>query len=56
MATLTIRGAWVDGMLKVDAFADGVALDNFVAHLDDTMVGVREIKVWLVRDDGLDGR
>ena len=32
MAALAVGGAGVDGVLEVDAFADGVALDDFVAH------------------------
>lgn len=34
VAALAVGGAWVDGVLEVDAFADGVALDDFVAHFD----------------------
>jgi hypothetical protein len=33
MAALAICGARVDGVLEVEAFADGIALDNPVAHL-----------------------
>lgn len=32
VAALAVGGAGVDGVLEVDAFADGVAFDNFVAH------------------------
>lgn len=32
VAALAVGGAGVDGVLEVDAFADGVALDELVAH------------------------
>lgn len=32
VAALAVGGAGVDGVLEVDAFADGVAFDDFVAH------------------------
>lgn len=32
MAVLAVGGAGVDGVLVVDAFADGVAFDDSVAH------------------------
>lgn len=34
MAALAVGGTWVNGVLEVDAFADGVALDDLVAHFD----------------------
>ena len=32
MAALPIGRAWVDRVFEVEAFADGVAFDDFVAH------------------------
>lgn len=32
VAALAVGGTGVDGVLEVDAFADGVAFDDFVAH------------------------
>lgn len=33
VAVLAVGGTSVDGVLEVDAFADGVAFDDSVAHL-----------------------
>ena len=31
---MAVGGTWVNGVLEVDAFADGVAFDDLVAHFD----------------------
>lgn len=33
VVALAVDGTGVDGVLEMDAFADGVAFDDFVAHL-----------------------
>lgn len=47
VAALTVGGAWVYGVFEVDAFADGVALDDFVAHSETNTLecdgGLRKI-------------
>lgn len=42
MAALTVGLAGVDGVFVVDAFADGVAFDDFVAHCERLLLGVVE--------------
>lgn len=34
VAALTVGGTGVYGVFEVDAFTDGVALDDFVAHFE----------------------
>ena len=34
VAALTVCGAWINGMLVVEAFADRVALDDLEAHFE----------------------
>lgn len=35
VAVLTVGATGVNGVSEVDAFADGVAFDDFVTHLQD---------------------
>lgn len=48
VAALTVGGAGVDGVLEVDAFADGVAFDHFVAHFQfSTLIeSIEANKAW----------
>lgn len=35
---MAVGGTWIDGVLEVDAFADGVAFDDFVAHFGSELI------------------
>lgn len=37
MTTFLVSGTWIDSMLMVKTAADGVALDDLVAHDEDVM-------------------
>jgi hypothetical protein len=43
VAALTVGGAGVDGVLEVDAFADGVAFDYFVAHFQFSIFNLAQV-------------
>lgn len=43
MAVLAVGGARVDGVLEVDAFADRVAFDDFVAHFSVCLGGLNGV-------------
>lgn len=43
---LAVGGTWVDGVLEVDAFADGVAFDDFIAHFGVLVMGEVVVQVW----------
>jgi hypothetical protein len=43
VAALAIAFTGVDGVLEVETFADGVALDDFVAHFELCKVGEQKV-------------
>jgi hypothetical protein len=45
VSTLSMGGAWIDGVLVVEASADRVAFDDLIAHL-----GEDELRVELWRE------